>query len=208
MRTSTAFAVVVLIVSPLIALTAETNKSWTFDSETVGVVPDGFAVAQGQWAVVADSDAPSKPNALAQTAKNSGSKFNIILNKGIAAQDLDLSVKMKAIAGGEDQGGGLVWRARDASNYYIARYNPLEDNYRVYKVVDGRRSELRSATIKHTDGWHTLRIEMIGDHIQCYYDGQKKLDVKDSTFKEGGQIGLWSKADAQSHFDDLTLKGK
>ena len=99
-----------------------------------------------------------------------------------------------------------MWRARDASNHYIARYNPLEDNYRVYKVVDGRRSELRSAAIRHTDGWHTLRVEMVGDHIQCCYDGRKILDVKDSTFTQGGQIGLWSKADARSHTDDLTLK--
>jgi hypothetical protein len=207
MKTFTFLAAVVLVWS-VTAFAADTDKTWTFDSESVGAVPEGFAVATGHWSIVADPDAPSKPYSLAQTAKNSGSTFNIILNKGTPAKDLDLSVKMKAVAGGEDQGGGLVWRAKDPSNYYIARYNPLEDNYRVYKVVDGRRSEIQSATIKHTDGWHTLRVEMIGDHLQCYYDGQKKLDVKDSTFKEGGQIGLWSKADAQSHFDDLTLKGK
>lgn len=177
-----AFAVAVCSVT---AFAADAGKRWTFDSESVGAVPEGFAVANGQWTIVADPDTPSKPNALAQRAKNSGSTFNIILYKGTSAKDLDLSVKMKAVSGEEDQGGGLVWRAKDASNYYIARYNPLEDNYRVYKVVDGRRSELQSATIKHTDGWHTLRIEMIGDHIQCYYDGQRKLDVKDSTFKEG-----------------------
>jgi hypothetical protein len=102
----------------------------------------------------------------------------------------------------------LVWRGKDANNYYVARYNPLEDNYRVYKVEKGYRIQLQNADIKHSDGWHVLRVTMDGDHIQCYYDGQKYLDVKDSTFLDEGQIGLWTKADAQSHFDDLTITVK
>ena len=90
----------------------------------------------------------------------------------------------------------------------MARYNPLEDNYRLYKVEKGRRSELQSADIKHSEGWHTLRVTMEGDHIQCFYDGKKVLEAKDLTFQEPGQIGLWTKADAQSLFDDLKAKGK
>jgi hypothetical protein len=121
---------------------------------------------------------------------------------------VDLSVQMKAVAGRSDQGGGLIWRAKDAKNYYVARYNPLEDNFRVYKVVNGSRSEFQSATIKHSAGWHTLRVTMAGDHIECYYDGKKYLDVKDSTFADAGRIGLWTKADAQTHFDDLMANGK
>ena len=115
---------------------------------------------------------------------------------------------MKAIAGDIDQGGGIVWRAKDASNYYLARYNPLEDNYRLYKVIDGKRSLIVNADITHSDGWHTLRITMTGEQIACYYDGKKYLEGKDSAIKDAGQIGLWSKADAQSHFDELTLVAK
>jgi hypothetical protein len=102
----------------------------------------------------------------------------------------------------------LVWRAMDSNNYYAAWYNPLEDNYRVYRVEQGRRIQLQNADIKHSEGWHTLRVRMEGDHIQCYYDGGKYLDVKDSTFQAAGKIGLWTKADAQSHFDDLTMSGE
>jgi hypothetical protein len=120
-------------------------------------------------------------------------------------KDVDVSVRLKAVAGANDQGGGLVWRAKDAKNYYIARYNHLEDNYRVYKVVDGKRTMFLSANITHDDAWHPLRVTMVGDHIECYYDGKKYLDVRDSTFPGAGKIGLWSKSDAQSHFDDLTL---
>lgn len=190
-------------------LAAQTSeKAWNFDADTPGGIPEGFTVMRGDWKVVADPDAPSRPRVLAQLAKNSGSTFNLILNNETNAKDADISVKLKAIAGGEDQGGGLVWRAKDSNNYYIARYNPLEDNYRVYKVVKGRRSELQSADIKHSQGWHALRVTMDGDHIQCYYDDQKYLDVKDSTFQEAGKIGLWSKSDAQSHFDDLTITVK
>jgi hypothetical protein len=184
------------------------GRVWNFDGEKAGQFPAGFTSQKGEWKIVADLTSPSKPNALAQLAKNSGSTFNLILVSGVQLKTIDASVMMKAIAGQEDQGGGLIWRAGDASNYYVARYNPLEDNYRVYKVEKGKRSELQSADVKHSDGWHTLRVTMEGDHIQCFYDGNKYLDVKDSTFQEPGKIGLWTKADAQSHFDDLKVGGK
>ena len=93
-------------------------------------------------------------------------------------------------------------------NYYLARYNPLEDNYRLYKIVKGKRTLLQNADIAHTAGWHTLRVTMEGNNVQCYYDGKKYLDVKDATFPEAGKIGLWTKANAQSQFDDLTLVGR
>ena len=184
------------------------EKMWNFDSGKTGNIPEGFTNEVGEWKVVADPTAPSKPNVLEQLAKNSGSTFNVTLILDTNHKDVDISVKMKAVAGKEDQGGGLIWRARDAKNYYVARYNPLEDNYRIYKVENRRRIQLQSADIKHGNGWHTLRVTMEGDHIQCYYDGKKYLDVKDSTFQGPGKIGLWTKADAQTHFDDLKASGK
>jgi len=181
---------------------------WNFDIDKPGTLPEDFVKEIGEWKVVGDPTAPSKPNVLAQMAKNSGSAFNVCLVNGTNYKNLDVSIKMKAVAGKEDQGGGLVWRAKDAKSYYVARYNPLEDNYRVYKVEKGRRSQLQSADVKHSEGWHTLRVIMEADHIEGYYDGKKYLDVKDSTFREAGRIGLWTKADAQSCFDDLTVSGK
>jgi hypothetical protein len=200
---------VVALVLLATALAAQNpEKIWNFDTDKTGSIPKGLTANVGEWKVVGDPTAPSKPNVLAQLAKNSGSTFNICLVNGTNYKDLDVSVKMKAIAGKEDQGGGLVWRAKDAKNYYVARYNPLEDNYRVYKVEKGRRSQLQSADVKHSDGWHTLRVTMEADHIEGYYDGKKYLDAKDPTFREAGRIGLWTKADAQSYFDDLTVSGK
>ncbi len=196
----------VLLASVLAAQISE--KIWTFDADSTGSIPEGFTANSGEWKVIGDSTAPSKPNVLAQLGKNLGSTFNVCLMNVTNYKDLDVSVKMKAITGREDQGGGLLWRAKDAKNYYVARYNPLEGNYRVYKVEKGRRSQLHSADIKHSEGWHTLRVAMQGDRIEGYYDGKKYLDVKDPTFKEAGRIGLWTKADAQSHFDDLTASGK
>jgi hypothetical protein len=199
------FSVLVLS-SGLIAQALETL--WNFDGDQAGNIPRGFTNEGGEWKIVADPTAPSKPNALAQLAKNSGSTFNLTLVNGVNYKDLDVSVKMKAIAGREDQGGGLVWRAKDAKNYYVARYNPLEDNYRLYKVEMGRRNQIQSADLPHSDGWHTLRVTMEGDHIQCFYDGKLFLEAKDSTFPGPGKIGLWTKADARSHFDDLKAIGK
>jgi hypothetical protein len=189
--------------TPLLAQEG-TKRTWTFDDETTGQIAKGFTNEVGGWKV-ADSD---KGKALFQTAKNPNSVFNITLISDTNAKDVDISVRMKPIAGETDQGGGLVWRAKDARNYYLARYNPLEDNFRLYKVVDGKRTLLQNSDISHTDGWHTLRVTMSGDKMTCYYDGKQYLEGSDQTFTGPGKIGLWSKADAQSHFDDLTLEGR
>jgi len=196
-------AFMILITSTLLADEAQ-KRTWDFDHETTGQLPKNFSNEVGNWSVVD----VGKGKALAQSAKNGNPVFNITLVNDTSAKDVDISVEMKAIAGETDQGGGIVWRAKDAKNYYLARYNPLEDNYRLYKVTDGKRVLLQNADITHGDGAHTLRITMTGDHIKCYYDGKQYLDHKDTTFEGAGKIGLWSKADAQSQFDNLTLSGK
>jgi hypothetical protein len=205
MRIFTAVISTLLAAIPLAA--QEQKQSWNFDLDSLGTLPRGFTAEVGEWKVVADTTAPSRSKALAQVAENSGSTYNLVLVSDTTFQDMELSVKVKAVAGEEDQGGGLVWRARDAENYYIARYNPLEDNYRVYKVEKGRRTQFQSATAKLDPGWHTLRVMMKDDHIQCYLDGKLYLDVRAPTFPEAGRIGLWTKADAQTHFDDLVVAG-
>lgn len=193
-------ALVGLFGATLVAATAAKNV-WDFEDTNVGKLPRAFRSEVGTWAVARDGD----NNVLAQTAKNPNSVFNIVLASATKVKDVDLSVKLKAVAGDDDQGGGLVWRARDKSNYYLARYNPLEDNYRLYKVEKGKRTMFKNADIKGSPGWHTLRVTMNAGHIKCYYDGKEYLEVDDNTFPDAGMIGLWSKADAQSYFDELML---
>ena len=180
----------------------DAKKIWAFEDDQVGMIAKGFTNEVGEWRVVETPEG----KVLAQTARNPNSVFNVALVSDTNAKDVDISVRMKAIAGEYDQGGGLVWRARDAKNYYVARNNPRgSGSYNVYKVVDGKRTMIKGVPLKRTEGWHTLRVTMKGDRIECYYDGMKQLDANDSTFTEAGKIGLWSKSDAQSHFDDLTL---
>jgi hypothetical protein len=196
-----AAALVGTLTFPLLAGGAA-KKIWTFEDDQAGVIAKGFTNDVGEWKVVSTPEG----KVLAQTAQNPNPVFNVSLASDTDVKDVDISVRMKAIAGENDQGGGLVWRAKDAKNYYVARNNPLRaGSYNLYKVVDGKRSQIKGAALKRTEGWHTLRVVMTGDRIECYYDGKKYLDVKDSTLPDAGKIGLWSKADAQSQFDDLTL---
>jgi hypothetical protein len=203
MRSCPLAALILLTASALLAAD-RLKRTWNFDGETTGQIAKGFSNEVGSWSVVETGQG----KALAQTAKNGNPIFNITLIGDTSARDVDISVEMKAIAGETDQGGGMVWRAKDSKNYYLARYNPLEDNYRLYKVVGGKRTLLQNADITHSDGVHTLRVTMSGDHMECYYDGKKYLEQKDATFTDAGKIGLWSKADAQSQFDNLTLVGE
>ena len=177
------------------------KRTWSFESDAVGQIARGFTNDVGRWEVVKDGD----NQGLAQRAESDDDTFNVALAEGTNYKDLDLSVRLRAVAGALDRGGGLVWRARDAKNYYIARYNPLEDNFRVYKVEAGKRTQFQSAMIPGDLKWHTLRVTMNGSRIACYLDGTKYLEADDPTFPGAGRIGLWSKADAQSYFDDLTV---
>jgi hypothetical protein len=179
--------------------TKAARKVWDFEADEPGKIAKGFTSEVGRWEVVADGD----NRVLAQKANNEDAVFNVALVEGTRYKDVDLSVRLRAVAGEVDQGGGLVWRARDKDNYYLARFNPLEDNFRVYKVEAGKRTQFASAKIPGDQKWHTLRVTMVGPRIACYLDGKKYLEAEDSTFPEAGKIGLWSKADAQSYFDDL-----
>ena len=185
-------------------------KSWTFDSDPQGGLPEGWVGLTGVWRVEPAPDAPSAPNVFSQTSESGkGGHFNVTTAREPLLKDLELSVKLRALEGQEDQGGGLVWRFRDLKNYYIARHNPLENNYRVYKVVDGRRTQLASADVEApAKVWHEMKVTMKGPLIQCYLDGKMHLTVEDQTFTEGGHLGLWTKADARTQFDDLHAEGE
>lgn len=188
-------------------------RTWNFDQVPAGHLPLGFSIRKTgngtlpKWEVLADPTAPSKPNVLAQRSKeNVGEHFNLVVVEDSEYQDLELEVKFKAIEGEEDQGGGLLWRYQDPDNYYIARANPLENNFRIYRVVKGWRKQLQSASVEVVSGtWHTLRIIARGDRMEGFYNGKKYLEIRDQTFTRG-KIGLWSKADAVTNFDDVQVR--
>ncbi len=186
-----------------------TDTIFLFNNYEVSEAPSGWSNyitgkgKLGKWEILnADGN-----KVLAQTSKeNFGYHFDIIVNDKLSYTNLEITVKFKGVEGEEDQGGGPVWRYQDADNYYIARANPLENNYRVYKVIDGNRKQLKSVDLEiNTGQWYTLKIMMKGDEIDCYFDGELKLETKDHSFPNAGKIGLWTKADAVTYFDDFKV---
>jgi uncharacterized membrane protein YkoI len=186
-----------------------------FEEVPAGRLPEGWriettgsAAELASWSVVSDDTAPSKGHALALTKTNHDSKsaFNLCWTDSILFQDGSIEVSMKPVSGAEDQGGGVVWRAMDKDDYYVCRANPLEKNFRVYVVQDGKRRQLASADVDVTAGaWHRIRVEQQGEHIACSLDGTKLLEADDSTFPGEGGIGFWTKADAVSSFTGLLV---
>lgn len=184
------------------------EERWDFERPSIpDKIPEAletkaFESVRGEWYL----DTVDEGRVLFQNAKNASPVFNVLLTESVAT-DLELEVTLRSVDGEIDQGGGLVWRAKDGENYYIARFNPLEDNYRVYTVVDGVRTQLATADASvPADTWSMLTVRMVGDHITCALDGKPLLDVHDTTFTEAGRIGLWTKADARTQFDDLALR--
>lgn len=190
------------------------SARWDFKDEPIGKLPTGWSAAKtgkgegSVWKIVEAKDAPGgSEKALAQTAAGPGPLFNLCVADRTKYKDVALSVAFNAQAGEIDQGGGPVWRYQDADNYYIARMNPLEENFRVYKVVAGKRVQLGSAKVKAEAGqWHRIRIVHKGNRIQCYLNGKLYLDETDDEIMKAGKIGLWTKADALTYFAHLQVK--
>jgi hypothetical protein len=188
--------------------------TFSFEDPSPGQLPEAWSTAKtgegngSVWQIVAFEQQGKKGQALAQVSSEGPRPlYNLCVLAKEKRTDVDLSVAVKAVKGEIDQGGGLVWRYRDANNYYITRWNPLETNFRVYHVVAGKRTQLATADVTvATDQWHTVRAVQTGNHIQCYLDGKLFLDVKDETLKDAGAVGLWSKADAVTWFDNLTIQ--
>jgi hypothetical protein len=189
---------------------------YNFDSDSVARMPAKFHDAltgrgeRGQWTVKTDPSAPSQPNVLAQLSTDKTDyRFPLAIADDGSFQDLDLSVRFKAVSGEVDRAAGLAFRLKDANNYYVVRANALESNYRLYHVVNGRRGQVAGANFEVASGeWHELRVECVANKITCYYDGAKKIEATDETFKEAGKVGLWTKADSVTYFDDLRVSAK
>jgi hypothetical protein len=215
MRWTTVVALVALAGTP--AWGNDKQRAFKFHKEDLGKVPAGWKAEKtgkgegSMWKLVTDETAPSKSGlVLAQTAKSPGGLFNICVAEDTKYKDVELSVSFKAIAGDSDQGGGFVWRYQDNNNYYICRMNPLEDNYRVYKVVAGKRIQLgaKEGVPVKAGEWHRLKVLVKGNKMEGYLDGKKLWEITDDTFQSAGKVGLWSKADAQTYFDEFIAEEK
>jgi hypothetical protein len=197
------------------------SRKVDFSDDAVGQPPKGFefgytakAGAPGKWVV----EAEGANKYLAQVdADNTRARFPVAVVSDISAADIDLSVRFRPISGRVDQAAGLVWRYRDQDNYYIVRANALEDNVVLYKVEKGTRTDLPVKGEGRTYGkktevpakqWSTLRVVANGRLFEVYFNGTKLYDVEDTTFAQPGKVGVWTKADSVTQFDDLTIVTK
>ena len=183
-----------------------------FDGDQAGAEPAGFLFARtgsgraGRWVVRAEKDAPSPPNVLAQVDDDpTDDRFPVAVVPVVSLRDLRLSVRCKPVSGRVDQACGLVFRYLDEDNYYLTRANALEGNIRLYAVRAGRRRQIASYAGPVTaSAWHELAVEAEGATIRVFWHGRNVISADDSTFGGEGKVGLWTKADSVTWFDDLT----
>lgn len=214
---STVAALAGLLIAAALGAVEPPVKVYDFDAEAVGSPPAGFELARtgrgapGVWVVRTESPSSTgKANhVLVQESKDpTDYRFPLCVATQGQYQDVTLSVRAKPLSGEVDQGFGLVWRYRDADNYYLTRCNADEDNCTIYHVVKGVRRSFQNHSIKvATRTWHTLKLDARGPHFVVWFDGTQVLDATDDTFKAAGRVGLWTKADSVIQFDDFTVQG-
>jgi hypothetical protein len=203
-----------------VAPKSPTTRQFTFEEDRRGELPAGFSEALTgggpvEWRVIAVNDAPSGKQAVAQLSKDrTSARYPLLVLDEFTAKDVDVSVRFQPVSGQVDQAAGIVWRWQDKDNYFIARANALEDNVVAYKTVDGVRSSIgvkgdaQSYGVKTSvppGEWSTLRVRMVGNTAEVFLNDEKVLEVENDTFPGAGRIGLWTKADSVTYFDDLTV---
>src|SRR5712692_9276040 len=178
-----------------------------FDNFKTGAAPLGWTATQtgrgtAKWAIEKDDSAPSKPNVLKQSGQ---ATFPVCIKNDTNLKDGFVEVKFKPVAGKEDQAGGVIWRVQDANNYYISRANALEDNVTIYHTINGKRVAFKNINTKVTSGgWHTLRVDFEGNKFTVTFDANKVIEATDASFANGGKVGVWTKADSVTLFDDFS----
>jgi hypothetical protein len=207
---------------PLLAASPADTR-FGFDDQKPGDAPRGLSCdrtgrgREGVWRIVADASAPSAPHVLAQSDDDTtGYRFPVCVVDSVTAADVDLSVRFKPVKGAGDQAAGLVWRHRDRDNYYVLRANALEDNVVLYKVEKGKRTDLKpkgaglfayGKKAKVPSGaWGVLCVVAKGGLFEAYLNERKLFEVEDRTFSEAGRVGVWTKADSVTYFDDLRVE--
>ncbi|MBA2401420.1 MAG: hypothetical protein H0V72_22510 [Bradyrhizobium sp.] len=192
------------------------NDAVNFEGTRIGVAPEGWTATltgsgDPKWTVESDETAPSKSKVLKQSGR---ATFPLLLKNTTSIKDGFVEMKFKAIAGSQDRAAGMVWRAKDANNYYVTRANALEDNVVLYKTVNGVRSPLDIVDRKGGYGidvevpaniWHSLRIDFTGSRFRVSFNGKQLFEVEDSTFTDAGKVGLWTKADSVTVFDQISF---
>ena len=202
--------IMTLAVATVLAAVAAAD-SVNFDAGTVGQAPAGWTATRtgsgdAKWTIEKDDTAPSKPNVLKQSGV---ATYPVCFKNDTNLKDGFVEVKFKPISGKEDQAGGVVWRLKDANNYYIARANALEDNVTIYHTINGRRTEKKRTNMKVASNvWHTIRVDFADNHFTVTCDGKKAIEWDDDTFKEAGKVGVWTKADSLTLFDDFSYGAK
>ncbi len=193
-----------------------------FDRAEPGGLPPGWSQAMTheggppKWEVLRDDTAPSKPNVLAQTSTDRTSgRYPLAIWEQAGPENGELSVQCRPVSGKGDQACGVVWRYRDENNYYIARTNAVENNVVLYKVENGKRTALapkgtppKTYGVNHpvpSGAWSTLRVRFAGSLFTVHFNEQKLFDVEDATFAGPGKVGLWTKADSVTHFDEFRI---
>jgi len=211
---ATGIALLPFAVLGIAAAQEDKMKTWDFQSDKVDEAPAGFSFGKtgkgrpGKWVVRVDPTAPAGDHVLAQVdTDDTGDRFPVAVADAPVLKDVRLEVRCKPVSGKVDQACGLVFRYRDENNYYLTRANALEDNVRLYHVVNGRRREFAGWNGKVAgQTWHTLAVEARGNRFQVHFDGNPVIDAQDDTFQEAGKVGVWTKADSVTHFDALSAK--
>jgi uncharacterized protein YceK len=187
------------------ARSTEQGQSWNFDGGAVGGLPTGATTFSGNWAVRAESDAPSQPNALCQTGT---SAYPALALTDTAYEDVVITIRFKPISGNTDRAAGIIFRVQDKDNYYTLRASALENNVTFYKYSGGRRNLMKGGSATVASGqWQMLRLEVSGSRFRGYLNNQLVVDANDDSFKTGG-IGLWTKSDSVACFDNVEVRAQ
>ncbi len=121
--------------------------------------------------------------------------------------DFTFSTRIKIVGGAMAQMGGMVFRYKDAKNYYVLVASVLDKHFWFFKIVNGVRSDrlIGPAIEISKDEWHDISVQCDGNHINCLFDGKQVIPmITDDSFSNG-KVGFWTKSDSVVYFTDAKV---
>lgn len=194
----------------------------TFDNESIGELPVSFtpALTGGggavHWEIESQQVNGAENKLVTQLSKDkTNARYPLLVHQDFIATDVDVALDFKTLSGKVDASGGIVFRYLDSKNYYVVRANSLEGNVVAYKTINGKRTNIGVRGKSRAYGvnvpvmhqrWQTLRVIAKGAIFGIYLDDKKIFEVENDALTQPGNVGMWTKADAVTQFDNLTFR--
>lgn len=183
----------------------------TIDGQKADVPPAAFDLdplgesARARWHVVQDATAAAG-FAIEQMRAPTNADSALAISKAASLRNVDVSLRLKAISGFEDQAGGVALRLVAPDTYYLVQVDVRRDRVLFQRVTGGVSEDIVGVDADiASDAWHTLNVRAMEDEFVITLDGVWMFTAFDKSLSQGGHFALWTNVHGITRFESISI---